>query len=147
MLYLDTCVLVPLFLPEPESDRMQRWIERQGAESIFISEWTLTEFASALGLKVRMKHLQADQARNAQKLMERLAAQSFHVHVPTHADYVRAAAFLGEHALGLRAGDALHLAIAYNEGATAVYSLDRLFVSAGRKLKINAKSPILKTWR
>jgi uncharacterized protein len=142
MLYLDTSVLVPLFLPEPESDRMQRWIERQAVELLCISEWTLTEFASALGLKVRTKHLQADQARNAQKLFERLAAQSFHVHVPTRADYVQATVFLGEHALGLRAGDALHLAIAYNEAAEAMYSLDRLFVAAGRKLKIKTERPI-----
>jgi predicted nucleic acid-binding protein len=142
MLYLDTSVLVPLFIPEPESDRIQRWVERQAAELLYISEWTLTEFASALGLKVRTKHLQPDQARNAQKLLEKLATQSLHVHVPTRADHVQANVFLGEYALGLRAGDALHLAIAYNEAAEAVYSLDRIFVTAGRKLKIKTESPI-----
>jgi len=36
---------------------------------------------------------------------------------PTRADYVRAA-LLDEHELGLRAGDALHLAIALNEAST-----------------------------
>jgi uncharacterized protein len=142
MLYLDTSVLVPLFIPEPESDRIQRWIERQAPEALCISEWTLTEFVSALGLKVRMKHLNAEQARNAQNLLEKLAAQSLQVHVPTRADYVQAAAFLGEHTLGLRAGDALHLAIAHNEAVEAVYSLDRLFISAGRKLKIKTERPI-----
>jgi predicted nucleic acid-binding protein len=142
MVYLDTSVLVPLFLPEPESERIQRWIERQSGELLSISEWTLTEFASALGLKVRTKYLQLDQAREAQKVFEKLAAESLHVHVPTRADYVRATAFLGEYGLGLRAGDALHLAIAYNEAAKAVYSLDRLFVSAGRKLKIKTSRPI-----
>jgi len=142
MVYLDTSVLVPLFLPEPESERIQRWIERQSGELLSISEWTLTEFASALGLKVRTKYLQLDQAREAQRVFEKLAAESLHVHVPTRADYVRATAFLGEYGLGLRAGDALHLAIAYNEAAKAVYSLDRLFVSAGRKLKIKTSRPI-----
>lgn len=142
MVYLDTSVLVPLFLPEPESERIQRWIERQSGELLSISEWTLTEFASALGLKVRSKLLKLTQARDAQKLFEKLAAQSLHVHVPTRADYLRAAAFLGEYDLGIRAGDALHLAIAYNEAANAVYSLDRLFVSAGRKLKIKTGRPI-----
>jgi predicted nucleic acid-binding protein len=29
MRYLDTSVLVPLFVPEPESDRIQSWVERQ----------------------------------------------------------------------------------------------------------------------
>jgi predicted nucleic acid-binding protein len=51
-------------------------------------------------------------------------------------------AFLGEHALGLRAGDALHLAIADNEAAVAVYSIDRLFISAGRKLNMKTECPI-----
>jgi len=142
MLYLDTSVLIPLFIPEPESDRIQRWIERQAPDALHISEWTLTEFVSALGLKVRTKDLQPDQARNAQNLLERLASQSFHVHVPTRADYVQATAFLGEHSLGLRAGDALHLAIAYNEAADAVYSLDKLFIAAGRKLKIRTERPV-----
>jgi uncharacterized protein len=142
MLYLDTSVLVPLFLPEPESDRMQRWLERQAGESLSISEWTLTEFSSALRLKVRAKHLQPDQARYAQRLLEKLAVESFQVHVPTRADYVLATAFLSDYALGLRAGDALHLAIGYNAGAGAVYSLDRVFISAGRKLKIKTESPI-----
>jgi predicted nucleic acid-binding protein len=142
MVYLDTSVLVPLFLPEPQSERIQRWIERHSGESLSISECTLAEFASALGLKVRTKMLQLDQARQAQKLFEKLAAQSFHVHVPTRADYLRATAFLGEYGLGLRAGDALHLAVAYNEAANAVYSLDRLFISAGRKLKIKTARPI-----
>ena len=142
MVYLDTSVLVPLFLPEPESERIQRWLERHSGELLSISEWTLTEFASALGLKVRTKMLELDQARQAQKLFEKLATQSFHVHVPTRADYVRATAFLGEYGLGLRAGDALHLAIAYNEAANVVYSLDQLFISAGRKLKIKTGRPM-----
>jgi len=43
MLYLDTSVLVPLFLPEADSDRLQRWIERQDSGGCAISEWTLTE--------------------------------------------------------------------------------------------------------
>ena len=141
MVYLDTSLLVPLFFPEPESERIQRWMERHSGELLSISEWTLTEFASALGLKVRTKMLELDQARQAQSLFEKLAADSFHVHVPTRADYVRATAFLSEYGLGLRAGDALHLAIAYNEAAIAVYSLDRLFISAGRKLKIKTARP------
>lgn len=58
------------------------------------------------------------------------------------ADYARAAVFLGEHGLGLRAGDALHLAVAYNEGAGVVYSLDQLFIAAGRESKINTERPI-----
>ena len=35
---------------------------------------------------------------------------------------------------GLRAGDALHLAIASNRGADAIYSLDQLMIAAGKEL-------------
>jgi predicted nucleic acid-binding protein len=34
----------------------------------------------------------------------------------------------------LRAGDALHLAIAVNNNARMIYSLDRTFIQAGKKL-------------
>lgn len=142
MRYLDTSVLVPLFVPEPESDRVQRWMERQAGDVLTISDWTLTEFASAMGLKVRSKHLKAEHARHAQNLLESLATESFQVHTPTRDDYVRAGVFLGQPALGLRAGDALHLAIAHNAGASVVYSFDQLFIRAGRKLKIKTESPI-----
>jgi predicted nucleic acid-binding protein len=107
-----------------------------------ISEWALIEFASAMSLKVRINQLQPDQARSAQSLIEKLAAESLQVHTPTRADYVLANAFLGQYSLALRAGDALHLATEQNEGAEAVFSLDRLFVATGRKLKIKTQRPI-----
>jgi uncharacterized protein len=39
-----------------------------------------------------------------------------------------------ERRTGLRAGDALHLAIAANNKARTIYSLDRTFVQAGKIL-------------
>ena len=38
----------------------------------------------------------------------------------------------------LRAGDALHLAIATNRSAEALYSLDRKLIEAGRRLGVPA---------
>jgi len=142
MHYLDTSVLVPLFLPEETSERIQSWFETQGAEGLAISDWTLTEFSSALGLKVRAKVLKAAQAQTAEDLLARLAKDSLQVLTPNRNDYACASTFLGRYALGLRAGDALHLAIARNAGAAAVYSLDRKFVAAGRRLRIRTRSPI-----
>lgn len=49
MVYLDTSVLVPLFVPEPASINVRRWFEQQGGIVLAISDWTMTEFASALG--------------------------------------------------------------------------------------------------
>jgi len=142
MLYLDTSVLVPLFVPEPESSSMRAWFDAQAGETLAISDWTLTEFASAMGIKVRDKGLKPDQAQKACDLMEKLAADSFKVFTPTRSDYGRATEHLGYHALGLRAGDALHLAIAQNEDAKYLYTLDRRLIEAARKLKFKAASPI-----
>lgn len=142
MLYLDTSVLVPLFVPEPDSDSIRRWFDRQTEQALAISDWTLTEFASAMGIKVREKNLKPALARKACELMNALAAESLQVFTPTRADHVSASRFLDQHALGLRAGDALHLGVASNQGATAFHTLDRRLLDAGGKLGIKTQSPV-----
>lgn len=142
MIYLDTSVLLPLFLPEPDSTAVRSWFGRNGGEDLAISDWTLVEFSSALGIKVREKHLRPESARAAAELMSQLATDSLEVLTPTRPDYRRAAEILGQHSLGLRAGDALHLAIAANRSAARVVSLDRRFVAAGLKLNMRTASPI-----
>lgn len=141
MLYLDTSVLVPLFVSEPQSDSVRAWIGARAGETLAISDWTLTEFASAMGIKVRDKGLKPDQAHKACALMENLATDSLKVITPTHRDYGKASEYLGHHALGLRAGDALHLAIAQNEDVECLYTFDRRLIAAARKLKFKAASP------
>ena len=56
------------------------------------------------------------------------------------ADYELAAKFLENYRTGLRAGDALHLAIARNHGARMVYSLDAGLVKAATVFKISAST-------
>ena len=51
MRYVDTSVLVPLFVPEETTERVQLWLKLPGHEALTISEWTMAEFASAPGLK------------------------------------------------------------------------------------------------
>ena len=140
MLYLDTSVLVPLFVPEPDSAAMRSWFDAHSGETLAISDWTLTEFASAIGIKVRDKRLKPEQARTACVLMAKLASESLTVFTPTRSDYSKAAEHLGRHSLGLRAGDALHLAVAHNEGAEYLYTLDRRLIAAGRKLGLGLKT-------
>ncbi|MBV9287993.1 MAG: hypothetical protein JO288_09235 [Hyphomicrobiales bacterium] len=43
---------------------------------------------------------------------------------------------------GLRAGDALHLAVAGNRGAEAIYSLDRAMIKAGKMFGLSICSGI-----
>ena len=64
-IYLDTSLLVALYVEEEASDRVTAWFETQSAELV-VSDWTLVEFASELGLKVQTRQLTARQADDAQ---------------------------------------------------------------------------------
>ena len=61
------------------------------------------------------------------------AVESFTVLPVTGAHFRTAAKFVDQHTLGLRAGDALHLATASDYGAT-MYTLDRRLATAGPAL-------------
>ena len=61
---------------------------------------------------------------------------------PTAEDFEQSRRFLRRHETGLRSGDALHLAIASNRDARAIYTLDRGFLKAGQILSLPVKSGI-----
>ena len=54
MRYLDTNILVAALTREPRTGDMQQWLALQAADTLSISEWVITEFSSALSMKVRM---------------------------------------------------------------------------------------------
>lgn len=141
MIYLDTSIVVPLVVLEEKSVAIRRWIGSVGDDALAISDWTTTELASALSLKVRSRHLTIAQAAEGRRVFA-ATAENLIVFTPTHADFARAADYLGNPASGLRAGDALHLGVAVNHGALPVYSLDRRLIAAGRKLRIRIESPL-----
>jgi uncharacterized protein len=61
-----------------------------------------------------------------------------HITIPVATmDYRISADFADRHASGLRAGDALHLAIAYNHGLE-LCSLDKTLVGAAEPLGVSA---------
>jgi hypothetical protein len=67
---------------------------------------------------------------------------SFALLLPRADDYELARRYLQEYRTGLRAGDAFHLAIASNNRASAIYSLDKKLCNAGRILKLPVTSVI-----
>jgi uncharacterized protein len=71
-----------------------------------------------------------------------MIADSFAVLLPTKADYGLAKHYLGHHASGLRAGDALHLAIAANNAAQAIFTLDKIVLAAGESLGLPVNAGI-----
>jgi len=62
--------------------------------------------------------------------------ESFSVLLPKADDFSLAKRYLGRFETGLRAGDALHLAVANNHRAAAIYTLDKTLLKAGKILDL-----------
>ncbi|MGB8151732.1 MAG: type II toxin-antitoxin system VapC family toxin [Candidatus Cybelea sp.] len=136
MLYLDTSFLAPLVLPESTSDRIAAFVRRLPVEELTVSHWTRVEFFSLIARDVRMSVLDAATGARADARFEAMVDASFAVLLPNAEDFGLAKRYLGKFNTGLRAGDALHLAIAGNRQAAAIYSLDKGLLMAGRLLDL-----------
>ena len=136
MLYFDTSFLAPLVLPELTSDKIAAFVRRLPVEELTVSHWTRVEFSSLIARDVRMSVLDAAAGARADARFEAMVDASFAVLLPNADDFGLAKRYLGKFNTGLRAGDALHLAIAGNRQAAAIYSLDKGLLMAGRLLDL-----------
>ena len=136
MLYFDTSFLAPLVLPESTSDKIAAFVRRLPVEEFTVSHWTRVEFFSLIARDGRMSVLDAAAGARADARFEAMVDASFAVLLPNADDFGLAKRYLGKFNTGLRAGDALHLAIAGNRQAAAIYSLDKGLLMAGRLLDL-----------
>src|SRR3989338_3280294 len=109
------------------------WIESSG-ERLAISEWSLVEFASAAAIKVRTGQAAAKLAKQASARVREFARKHCTVAVPGREEFRRAAELAGDDSLKLRAGDALHLAIAASLSAQGILCLDEAMIASARSL-------------
>jgi len=135
MLYLDTSLLVAALTNQAETERMQRWLGQQPVDDLAVSDWVATEFSSALSIKLRTGQIGAAHRADALATFARLAADSFTVVPVSRLQFRTAARFADQHTLGLRAGDALHLAVCADLGAT-LCTLDQRLRHAGSALGV-----------
>ncbi len=135
MVYVDTSVLVPLFLNEPHSVAAADWYSREKSELV-AAAWCIPEFASALGIKQRTGAIDAEQARGAWTRFERMVAADLRLFPVEVAHFRRAAELVFDAASTLRAGDALHLACAEAVGAKHMATLDNVLARNAQRLKI-----------
>lgn len=135
--YLDTSVLVAALTQEMKTLPVQRWLRGRESAEVAISEWVAAEFSAALSIKMRSGDIKPDKRTEALARFTRYSANSF-LMLPFNSSYFRIAArFADQFPLGLRAGDALHLAIAAGSGVTLV-TLDRRMAEAAAALGISA---------
>ena len=140
ILYLDTSLLIAALTNEPATPRMQDWLGEQNPDDLAISGWVTAEFSSALSLKLRTGQIEAAHRAAALAMFARLSAESLSVLSISALEFHTAARFADRHDLGLRAGDALHLAICADHGAT-MCTLDRPLARAGDALGLQTIRP------
>jgi len=122
---------------EAATERVQIWLHQQDPTGLIISDWVSTEFASALSMKIRMSLLRIEDRANVTSLFTKLKAETLTV-VPLSRDhFATAARYADQFALGLRAGDALHVAVAAEQGAT-ICTLDTRLAKAATALGVSA---------
>jgi predicted nucleic acid-binding protein len=133
MIYLDTSVVVALLTPEDRSPQALDWLE-QCHDPLISSDWLITETHSALGIKQRHHGLSAEARQAAGEQFERLLQGGVELRSLDRGRFRQAADLLQDPALGLRAGDALHLAVALHSRCNRLASFDGRMLQAAAAL-------------
>jgi predicted nucleic acid-binding protein len=124
MLYLDTSIVVSLLSVETRTSDVLLWLKAQGAADFAVSDWVVTEFWSALSMKIRSGAIDTAQRALILAQFAQLLSDKFRVLRVDEAAFRTAARFSDQAQLNLRSGDALHLAVCAEHGAT-ICTLDQ----------------------
>ena len=109
-MYCDTSTLVASISAESFSVVARDWIDQRPRDSLTYSDWTETEVASALARKQRSRRVDAAGRARSLAIWRELSRAMVRVAVEP-ADFDRAATLVDSGTRGLRASDALHLAV------------------------------------
>lgn len=133
MIYVDTSVLVAMHTRESGTRAAQDWYARLDDTPLCSAAWAATEFASALSIKRRTNQLTTRQAGQTWRQFRSLCSADLRL-LPVNSEaFQDAASLVLDSTSGLRAGDALHLAVALQVKANAVATFDTVMrVEAGK---------------
>lgn len=122
MCYVDTSVIVAMLTHEPKSFACMDWFKNQKLPPQS-SDWLITEFNSAISLKLRTGQLQAEQASAILQTFETLINGGIKL-LPINREIYSEAGALIRSNPNLRAGDALHISVALGAGINEFVTLD-----------------------
>ncbi len=132
--YLDTCLLISLFHNDSGYAAAEAWLVAAEEAELWISHWVLLEFASATAVRCRRGDLSRARLEMVQAALTLFCRERLGMLEPRGEDFSQARSWLeGNASLGLRAADALHLALAHRSGTTLL-SADQTLVRAAQGL-------------
>jgi len=132
MIYVDTSVIVALLTVEQRTQDVTAWYAGL-SDTPTCSDWLLTEFSSALSIKLRTGQISAANAKRVRKEFGVLADGGLRIVPVSRSAFVRAAEMVKLHDHGLRSGDSLHLAVALELEASHMATLDRTLAANARR--------------
>ncbi|HEY1709906.1 MAG TPA: type II toxin-antitoxin system VapC family toxin [Rhizomicrobium sp.] len=133
-LYLDTSVIVALFVADPFAARADKFL-RSRKTQVIVSDFGSAELASAMARLVRMSNLTRKEAQSAFADFDVWIAGSVTRIEATSSDIRVAESFLRRLDLTLRTPDAVHIAIARRLGAELV-TFDTAMAACARNLGV-----------
>ena len=137
--YLDASVMLPILVKEPASAVVDAFMATLQQEP-WVSDFAAAEVASALSRLVRSGRLQAADGTVCLSDFDVLRAAMTRPAEIHAADVRLADVYVRRFDLGLRAPDALHLAIARRLDATLI-TLDRRSAAAAREMGVAVNVP------
>ena len=132
MIYVDTSVIVPLLITEPKTQVISSWFANL-RETPASADWLLTEFSSALSIKLRTGSITDTHAKQVRKEFALLVEGGVRIYPVSRDAFRHAAKLAQQHEYGLRSGDSLHLAVALELGVSHMATLDAMLAANSQR--------------
>jgi uncharacterized protein len=135
VIYADTSLLLPVYVPEANSELANSAV--QGETELLISDLTVAEFLVGLARKVKLGSLPSERADEVRAAFEQHMSEGFLQRVAVVGAHSEAAGQLAlQSPVMLRTLDAIHLAVAVELKAT-VATLDGRLSDAARAFGVD----------